>query len=297
MFQVISHTLASNLAASGTATLSYPSGYDRGDFVGGVDHRLVAFQKEWKAPSDFTLTFNAGDITLTWGAGQTTIPSGDILRVQLDQAGRNSTVVGGSSVDSTVNVSVVQIDLGSPAAADANGYVESQDLTSAGVFSVDTTATAAIASAALVGSADYARNVVAAWTGTAVLTVTGTDVYGNVVVESSASGTSLTGKKAFKTVTDVSSSGNITSLTVGTADVLGLPVFMPNGANVLKELENEAAATSGTIVSGVASVPSATTGDVRGTYDPNSACDGSKGFSLIAAIPDASYLGATQYSG
>jgi hypothetical protein len=74
-------------------------------------------------------------------------------------------------------------------------------------------------------------------------------------------------------------------------------VFIPNGANVLKELENEAAATSGTIVSGVASVPSATTGDVRGTYDPNSACDGSKGFSLIAAIPDASYLGATQYSG
>jgi len=37
------------------------------------------------------------------------------------------------------------------------------------------------------------RNVVAAWTGTAVMTVTGLDMYGNVVVEASASGTSLTG--------------------------------------------------------------------------------------------------------
>src|SRR5690606_3824873 len=94
---------------------------------------------------------------------------------------------------------VVRLDLGAPDAADPNGIVESQDLTSAGVYST-------LAFNGVYGdpySNDYAvldvpRNVVAAWTNAAVLTVTGEDEYGDTIVESSASGTSFTGKKAFK---------------------------------------------------------------------------------------------------
>jgi len=139
---------------------------------------------------------------------------------------------------------------------------------------------------------------VAAWTGTAVLTVTGTDEFGNTVVESSASGTSMAGKKAFKTVTSVVPSANITSATVGTGDVLGLPAFLPGAGRVLAELEDGAAATAGTLVAGVRTTPAtATTGDVRGTYDPNSAADGSKAFELVVALDDPSDKGVAQYAG
>jgi hypothetical protein len=44
-------------------------------------------------------------------------------------------------------------------------------------------------------------------------------------------------------------------------------------------------------------VSTATTADVRGTYDPNVACDGSKGFKLIVALQDPQFLGNPQYDG
>jgi hypothetical protein len=143
---------------------------------------------------------------------------------------------------------------------------------------------------------DVPRAIVAAWTGAAVLTVTGTDEYGAVMAESSASGTSLTGKKAFKTITGVKTSANITGLTVGTGKVLGLPVFLPSPAEVMRELEGGAIATAGTLVAGVTTTQSATTGDVRGTYAPSSTPDGLKAFELIVALRSVEYKGATQFA-
>ena len=139
--------------------------------------------------------------------------------------------------------------------------------------------------------------MVAAWTTTAVLTVTGTDEYGSVVVESSASGTSLAGKKAFKTITAVAASTAITGCTVGTGDVLGLPVFIPNIGCVIAELEDGADATAGAVVAGATAEATATTGDVRGTYDADSACNGSLAFELLAALDDPNELGVAQFAG
>lgn len=141
------------------------------------------------------------------------------------------------------------------------------------------------------------RNVVAAWTNSVVLTVTGTDAYGNVVFEKSASCTSFTGKKAFKTVTKVEASDDVTNLTVDFGDVLGLPLFLPGTGNVVKELEDGAPATAGPLVAGATATPTATTGDVRGTYDPNSACNGSKAFALIVMLTDPQDTGRAQYAG
>ena len=77
-----------------------------------------------------------------------------------------------------------------------------------------------------VATFDVPRNVVAAWTTTAVLTVTGTE-YGKVVVESAASGTSMTGKKAFKTVTGVAASTAVTLAAGARATCSALPAFLP----------------------------------------------------------------------
>jgi hypothetical protein len=120
----------------------------------------------------------------------------------------------------------------------------------------------------------------------------------NVLVESSASGTSFTGKKAFKTVTRIAVSADVTAATVGTGDVLGLPAFLGQTGYVLKELQDGAAATAGTLVAGIqtAAGSTATTGDVLGTYDPNAACDGSKSFQLVVVMPDT-YAGIPQFAG
>jgi len=356
--------------------------------------------------------------------GSTTIPADARVNAQLNIEGANDGEIETDLEESEVKHSalgnLINVNLGSPDVADANGIVESQDLTSAGVFSVNTTAAAAIAAAALAGTLDVPRNIVAAWTTSATLTITGTDEYGNTIVESSSAGTSFTGKKAFKTVTNVATDTNITGLTVGTGDVLGLPLFVNNASKVLQELKDgailarkpgkvyimdhhleaavdagtalelnspvagnisklsvvtrgtittggavtvEVATTAvdglsvvvadgaaagdldtdtptaghastavavgdrieiipaagfnasadlfyileidvtpagqldGTFVAGVSSAATATTGDVRGTYDPSAACDGSDAYNLLIATEEPKYLGVAQFAG
>jgi len=246
MFDIIEGTLASAVADSGTVTVGYKTDRSQGDYDWAPPHhKLIMAGNEYNAPADFTLTFNANasDVTLT-NKASTTWPAGSAFTLQIARPGpdsnKNAAVVDPADKLRVRHIpaQLALISLGSPDTADPNGYVESQDLTSAGVFSVDTTVAAALAAAALAGEADVPRNVVASWTGTAVLTVTGTDEYGATVVEASASGTSLTGKKAFKTVTDIETSANITSLTVGTGDVLGLPVRVGKLGQVLKEFQD-----------------------------------------------------------
>ncbi len=309
-YDVVEVVLASAVANAGTFTVSYPTNRDSGDYAGAIGHAVVSNNYGTLYPirklingtavaAKVAFSFGTSNITVTNNSGGT-IPAGTKLYVQLDRSGPDLVPIDGipmADPGKMTEMGVFMINLGAPDTADPNGYVESQDLTSAGVFSVNTTAAAAIAAAALAGTADVPRNVVAAWTGTAVLTITGTDIYGNTVVESSASGTSLAGKKAFKTVTGISSSANITGLTVGTGDVLGLPVFLPSTGRVFRELQDGAAATAGTVVAGVTTTPSATTGDVRGTYDPNAACDGSRAFQLAVLLADPSYRGVPQFAG
>lgn len=243
--KIVTGTLGSAVADTGTFTVSYPaktapeSGTtDAGDFYGAVWHKLVMNQATLVAPDDFTLTFGTSSITVTNRSGASWA-AGSEYTLQIEEPGKKvyADVDGtGSRMAAMTRSDAFLVNLGAPDTADADGYFASQNLTSAGVASVSTTVAAAIAAAALAGTADVPRNVVAAWTGTAVLTVTGTDAYGNTIVESSASGTSFTGTKAFKTVTNISVSANVTSLTVGTGNVLGIPVFLPSRSNVLAEI-------------------------------------------------------------
>lgn len=411
-FKTSETVVGTPIATSGTKTFAYPANTSAGSFA-AYGHKIWVdkFQRLLASPSDFTVSFGASEITVTY-LGSTTIPTGARLNGQFNIEGGDSNqtaeaALNEAQVKRTTVGSVTRVTLGSPDVADADGYCASQNLTSAGVFSVNTTAAAAIAAAALAGTADVPRNVVASWTGTAVLTVTGTDEYGNVLKESSGSGTSFTGKKAFKTVTDIAVSANVTALTVGTGNVFGLPAFLSHEANVINvkedtvvydkaqkfmlsvtspsladagqvyavspiaghlkdawavtntvvatadagvtvktaagtvgtitialsgtavgvvdqiaslantavaaggtvEFENDAAASAGiadyvaviepggVLVAGVSSAATATTGDVRGTYEPLLTPDGAKEITLLIVEPDPSYLGVNQYAG
>lgn len=299
IYDTTSVTLGSAVGMGGTFTVAYPVGKSRFDYLGGTKHQLLSTgQRTLNAQSgEFLLAFGASNITVTMATGLA-LAANTIVYLNLDRA----SVDQGERFDGPVHDRVTRrevfgISLGAPVAAAANGYFASQDLTSAGVASVNTTVAAAIAAASLAGKSDFARNVVAAWTGTAVLTVTGTDEYGAILKESSASGTSFTGKKAFKTITSISVSANVTALTVGTGVVIGLPIFLSSTATVLKEIMDNAAATAGTIVAGDLTTPSATTGDIRGTYNPNSAPNGSRLYELIVAHRNPCYIGGAQFAG
>ena len=238
--EVIQTTLLAALAPSGTLTLGYPAGTNPGSFINGVRHRVVTGANDvFKAPKYFTLSYGATTITLTWAAGAPTLPIGTKLFIQLDRAGSNpqhADEARAPSLNDTAALSLKLVNLGAPAAAASNNIAASQSVAAAASFSLNGALLSAVATGKVI--LDKPRNVVAAWTTTSILTITGRDDYGNAMAEVSASGTSHTGKKAFKEITSVSSSASITGATIGTGNVLGLPVFIPDVSAILAEMEN-----------------------------------------------------------
>lgn len=297
MFDVITLQLSGDVASSGTFDVSYPTNRSAGDYTGAYAHKMYALGADFAAPSDFTVAFGASDITVTY-KGATTIPEGSVVRLQIDRLGTDRGRSDATIPDSLTPAPAYLIDLGSPIAANADGILD-------GVSATTTVQTydSGDWETGFDGALDVPRALVATGSDGSnhVVTVTGTDVNGNVVVESiTLSGTNaVAGKKAFKTVTGVSVAGGASGDTVdlGWTDVLGLPVFLPDDVYVLAELEDGGAASAGTIVAGVTSAATATTGDVRGTYDPATAADGSTAFALLVSLPDPSGQGVPQYAG
>lgn len=421
MFDILSAVPSAAVATSGTITFAYPANKTAGDYA-GYGHKAFSsglMNSMSVDNGDFSITLGASDVTFTY-RGSTSIPANTLVRLELQVRGVGQDIA--KPLVGTKRVAydpVVRIDLGAPDTADVDGILESQNLTALGVYS--TLAFNGVYGdpyANLYAVLDVPRNVVAAWTGAAVMTVTGQDEYGNTMIEASASGTSFTGKKAFKKITSIAVSANVTALTVGTGDVLGLPIFIEKVDQILGELQDNVslaafaggkvlipfyfnqtdllaptamqlvapsagyitgiratvtaavttggaitveantvavvglsvtvadgatagtvhsddvakiatglcaagdditvtpaaafatagrvdgylifepiAGANGTLVPGVQTLPTATTGDVRGTYDPAEACDNSKSFSLIAMVPDPTYKGVNQYDG
>lgn len=292
-FSVITYTLTSALATSGTVTLGYPTGTSRGTFLNAPGSYLIASQQKYYAPASFTLTLNAADITLTWVASNT-LASGTVLTIQAEQQGLDSyNDAGLGSAISVQFARTVRVFLGSPATSVDNSLFAAASLSSSGAITLITAGkTLDVPRALIITSAGNDTGI--------TFTVTGTDAYGVTTVETitGANAGIAAGKKAFKTITSITRSGSSAgTVKIGFGDVLGLPVFLPSAGFVLKEMQDGTAPTAGTFVAGVSTAPSATTGDVRGTYDPNAACDGSKAFDLIISLPDPSFLGATQYGG
>lgn len=286
---------SSAVATSGTLTFAYPTGTDASTYA-SYGHRIIARGLQAKFTQDagqISVSFGASNITVTY-KGTTSIPADSVVLAEFNVSGNEDAPIMPASV---YDMSLVKIDLGAPDTIDDDGICQSQS--ASGAHTLTLNGALVVNGVAVL---DVPRNVIADSGGadTAVLTITGTDVYGNVMKESITlnGATAVPGKKAFKTITSVTSSATISNgAFLGTGDVLGLPCFLPSTGMVLKELQDGAAATAGTLVAGVQTTPTATTGDVRGTYDPNAACDGSKAFVLIAALADPDYKGVDQYDG
>ena len=135
-------------------------------------------------------------------------------------------------------------------------------------------------------------------------TVSGYDYYGQamseVIASSGTASTAVNGKKAFYQISGITvSGGTVVAITIGTTDILGLPVRVTDrGYSVDVGWDNTLAADTGTLTVAATATATTTTGDVRGTFTPSTATDGIKRLVMgillpaIAVGPNATRIGA-----
>jgi hypothetical protein len=135
-------------------------------------------------------------------------------------------------------------------------------------------------------------------------TVSGYDYYGQamseVIASSGSASTTVNGKKAFYQISGITvSGGTVVAITIGTTDILGLPVRVTDAGYIARVgYNNTLAEDAGTFVAAATATATTTTGDVRGTYVPSGATDGIKRLVMgillpaIAVGPNATRVGA-----
>lgn len=234
MFKTASGTLSAAVADAGTFTISYPTGTDEGSFYLAMGHTFILGQEKLIYPDDFDITLGTANITVTNKQG-VSWAANSAWTIQLEQPGTRAIVDPATKkvVNQSVYGNVVQMSLGAPDALVTTAVCASQTVTGAGTAALINGTLSDGALATSVATFDVPRCVNGAWTNTAILTITGKDVYGKTLVETSASGVVHYGKKAFKTITSVTTNATITGMTLGTSDVLGLPAFLPSQGHVV----------------------------------------------------------------
>jgi hypothetical protein len=135
-------------------------------------------------------------------------------------------------------------------------------------------------------------------------TVSGYDYYGQamseVIASSGSASTAVNGKKAFYQISGITvSGGTVVAITIGTTDILGIPVRVTDAGYIARAgYNNTLAEDAGTFVAAATATATTTTGDVRGTYVPSAATDGIKRLVMgillpaIAVGPNATRVGA-----
>lgn len=137
--------------------------------------------------------------------------------------------------------------------------------------------------------------------------ITGTDQYGETLVEhiTGPNNTTVYGKKAFKTITAVTVNSALSgAVNVGTSNILGLPVRIASKSHVHAinvDGDRAPTATAGsTVVAGVDTAATATTGDPRGTITPHPVPNGTLTFGALVAVDwstKEAAFGVAQYGG
>lgn len=260
-FSVITSALAAAVAPAGTVAFSYPSGKDAGNFFLAMGHKLNVNGTEFYFPVDFDVTLGTSTVTVTNKTSATTWAQGATARLQLEELGDRSQVsvplqspnaatsgfgtsmaYGVNSraklMPSTTKVYVDLVTLGAPIALDADGICAAQSMAAAGTMSINGSLAV---SGVVTLDQPRALQVDSSGANTAVITVKGTDVYGRSMSEAiTLNGTTqVNGKKAFKTISLVTNSAQIDNpATVGTTDILGLPVFIPSSGFLVAELRD-----------------------------------------------------------
>lgn len=197
-----------------------------------------------------------------------------------------------------------------PLTLQAAGLAASQNPTSGSTFTL-TAGTGVTLRVRADGTNEYVLDtprsvtITAAGANTATYLVRGYDQYGQAMSQllAAPSTSTVATTKAFKTVTSVTNANataGTNGLTVGFNDKLGLPFRVTDVGYVISvKWAQTLAADAGTFVAADTTSPATTsTTDVRGSYTPSSAANGTRRLVMaialpaIAAGPNATRLGA-----
>lgn len=189
------------------------------------------------------------------------------------------------------------VDFGTPDTASVNGICDGVTCSTTAATSITLLVTAMdVPRCAQVNSTDSTQV-------DGVVTITGTDYHGAVMVEKiTATGTTTAvGKKAFSGLTSISVAACTAAGTIdiGWVDKLGLPVRVDNKKYCIN-FACDGVPEAFTVVAADTDQDD-TAADNRGTIDPNTACNDAKAFSCLVVIADNStkeaVFGYDQYTG
>lgn len=125
---------------------------------------------------------------------------------------------------------------------------------------------------------------------TQTATVVGKDVYGFPMSEAIAfnGAATIAGKKAFSSVSSIAISAALAGNgSAGTLDVFGLPIFLGDKNYITAvKWKSVLADDASTVLAGVTTAATPTTGDVRGTVAPSDASDGVKRLTVTFYVPN-----------
>ncbi len=287
-FQNSSGSLAAAVPPGGSFDAPYPPGTAHGDFTGGREHAVVIGQNAYYSPNQITVAFSAANVTITNGT-PSEWPVGAAYALSLDMPGSSEGYPSndGKSMPRVQTWPVVYLNIGSPVEEKEEGLRVGAPIPAAGPVAL------------LVNKFDVPRNITFHSTDPEdlIFTVTSTDEYGQKVYEE-VDGDSHGRKAHYHNIVVVASGPSVGAVQIGWGPEIGLPCFVPSSAVILKELQDGVEVeTPGVILFGDESAASATSGDVRGTYESEVTPDGNRSFGLLCCLPDPGYLGADQFTG
>jgi hypothetical protein len=202
--------------------------------------------------------------------------------------------VNNLSFASEVNMNgQVRVDLGAPVVAAPAGIMAAVDLTA--IVTRGGTLVPTFDPDVHMGT--YGRNVTVTLSGagTPTVTVRGRDYLGQPMVENivATGAAAAVGKKAFKSVDNVTTSAAVasTTLALGYGTLLGLPYAM---LKVSEEYINDAVAGAGTITLATPA-QTITSADPRGSYVPALAPDGVRNWYLIGTAQQSQLHGVPHF--
>jgi hypothetical protein len=313
-----SSTVSSNttMYASGNALLGDPSPMSLGVGPLGRVYVLDTIPQTLQAANIAAsqTPAAAGNLTLTAGTSAKSVTRVDGTAVIQVDVPRALQVVSGTAAAATLAGVAITGTGGQISYTSQTGLVNGQRLTITGTFggtgsitgySTPTTyiLTAVTATSATLTTTGGAAVVTTAGTPTGLtytlgvapqnMTVSGYDYYGQamseVITSSAAVSTAVNGKKAFYQITSIATAGATgTTITVGTTDILGLPVRVIDAGYIVQaSWSNTLGLNSGTLVNADMTTPATTTtGDVRGTFLPaTNATNGSRRLVMTIAVP------------
>lgn len=305
-FQIYTATPSAAVATNGTIAFTVPANFvGQAEVEGGHLMYSEGLQTLFTFPVGFTIAWTASTATVTY-LGTSTIPAGTNVKLQLEVAGENNYLTTAyppidvvydylKTHPRAVLAREYRVIFGTVTAASATAILNASVTPTTGVAIANTT------------QLDVPRGVTIKSSSTSdttpsSVTIRSLDELGVAMTETlTLNGTSaVNGAKAHYTIVSITpnSTQMVGNLSVGTqAGVLGMPFYLSGttGAYVRESVDGAVAGTAGTFVAGVLTAASATTGDVRGTYTPNTAPNGTHYYEVLIYASDLSFKGVTQF--